>query len=94
MKLKAFLITLPLFLVACEDPKTDPETYETIPWDRALAIIASGRIDTVYQSHDRSVFLELKDGTGYLTRSPALDDVVFALGECGAPCADVGIILE
>ncbi len=66
----------------------------TVSWQEAIDILKSGKVETVVQYHSRVVTLIMKDGGEVLTREPRIDLVFDVIEECGAPCADIGVLTE
>ena len=77
-------------LFACTE--TAP-TQEEIPWSEVAPLVASCKVETVYQGHDRRVALYMRDGTQHSSRSPHLDDILTLIDN--AECKNqAGVILE
>ncbi len=64
-----------------------------VPWDEAIAFLKTGRVTTVFQTHDRWVSFTKEDGRNFSARGPYLDVVISGIGDCSR-CKNVGIILE
>lgn len=67
---------------------------ESVSWEQARTLILSGQVAQIFQLHNLTVTLALKDGRVVTTREPAIDDVFAVVEDCGAPCADILIATE
>lgn len=65
-----------------------------ITWDGARQLILSAQVAEVFQLHDLTVTLTLKDGRVFETKEPDIDAVLDVLEECGEPCSDVAVATE
>ncbi|HEV2810480.1 MAG TPA: S-layer homology domain-containing protein [Acidimicrobiales bacterium] len=54
-------------------------------WERAVELIHACQVEGVFQAHDLSASLELKDGTSHRTTQPHIDAVAGELGHAGCP---------
>jgi hypothetical protein len=60
-----------------------PDENGFISWEDAKRLILSGGTTSVAQTHERVVYVNLKDGTSYKTRETRLDEVVNLIRENG-----------
>jgi hypothetical protein len=81
--------------VACAPtpPQPTPSQLEReqISWEEALALIRSGEVRSVSQTHALEVSLRTRTGARYTTREPEIDAVLRAVREL-APNADKIVI--
>ena len=88
-----------LALVACggddEGDEATPAPYPTeIAWDDVPALLSTGEVESVFQTHDLAVTFHMKDGSVIETTEPVIDDIFRLVDECGDPCADVTLATE
>jgi putative hemolysin len=69
-------------------PSTD------ITWQMAVDLIRGGFVKQVFQAHDLTVQLDLKDGRTLKTVEPGIDAVFAVIQECGEPCSDIMLVTE
>jgi len=96
MLLKRALVSALLALsLACastsHDAAAPPPRIGAISWEEALALIRSGEVRRVSQTHALEVTLETRTGARYTAREPAIDAVLRAVRE-QAPNADEIVI--
>jgi hypothetical protein len=91
------------FLSACtsnsvEANKIGEQVNLTVPretkWEQAKELILAGNVETLTQSHDRTVILVLKDGSQLTTKGPVLDDIFRLVEQCGTKCSEIMIATE
>ena len=91
------------FLSACSSNSAEPnkaaeQTNLTVPqetkWEQAKELILARKVETLTQSHDRTVILTLKDGSQFTTKEPVLDDIFRLVEQCGAKCSEIMIATE
>lgn len=58
-------------------------------WETAIAILNTGRVTEVVQSHHLEVTLTLEDGSQIKTVEPALDDIFREIERCGNVCREI-----
>jgi len=66
----------------------------SVDWSQVKAIIFSGQVAQVGQTHDLNVTIILKDGRTFKTVEPAIDDVINLVKSCGELCKDIRIATE
>jgi hypothetical protein len=98
-KLTIFIVIL--FLSTCTSPEptqtgSDISTNapKEINWEKAKHLIFTGEVETIVQSHDLNVILQLEDGRQFISTEPELDSVVQILQECGARCSNTSMMTE
>lgn len=74
-------------------PPADP-SITRISWEEAKALIMSGAVQEVFQTHALDVRLRLKDGRWFVTTETRIDEVFEIVRSCGAPCAQTMIATE
>ncbi len=80
-------------LAACIAPPATPPMDREASWPEAVQLLQRCKVDSVFQLHDRTVSLTLKDGSTVTTIEPHLDAVIYP--DVMPPrCGDVGIIME
>ncbi len=67
---------------------------EVVEWETAVAILNSGDVVEIFQTHSLDVTLTLADGRVVKTVEPAIDDVFTAVSDCGEPCSDILMATE
>jgi hypothetical protein len=72
---------------ASHDAAALPPRVGAISWEEALALLRSGEVRRVAQTHALEVTLETTTGARYTAREPAIDAVLRAVRE-QAPNAD------
>jgi hypothetical protein len=66
----------------------------SVEWAQVQAIIFSGQVVQVGQTHDLNVTITLKDGRTFKTVEPAIDDVINLVKTCGDLCKGVRIATQ
>lgn len=56
-----------------------PASAERVDWNKAIALLRSGRVLAVTQLHDLSVTLSTQDGKRYATKEPTIDAIFSAI---------------
>jgi hypothetical protein len=92
------LVGAALTLAACggDDgggPAPTPYPSE-IAWEQVPDLLATGEVETVFQTHALDVALQMKDGSQIATTEPGIDDIFRLVDECGDPCADLVLATE
>ncbi len=64
-----------------------PARRTAIEWSAVPALLRSGRVVAIVQLHDLTVTLITREGEEFVTREPALDDILAAIRD-HAPNAD------
>lgn len=65
----------------------------TVSWEDAVKIISEGDIDYVFQTHDRTVNIKMKDGSDFFTTEPNIDEVIRVIERAGKS-DEIGIMTE
>jgi hypothetical protein len=89
----AIICMIVLLLTSCASSKST-STTEEIGWDKAKEMILTGAVETLSQTHDRKVMLDLKDGSRFTTTEPTLDDIFKVVEQCGKKCSNISMITE
>jgi putative hemolysin len=66
----------------------------TISWEMASDLVRGGFVNGVFQGHDLSVRLGLKDGRFLTTTEPQIDDIFALIKACGDDCSDIVMATE
>ena len=74
--------------------QTMPEVREEVAWKEAVAVLNSGEVAEVFQTHALDVELRLKNGRWLHTVEPTIDAIFTAVNECGEPCAETMMATE
>lgn len=98
MKKTIFIVLLfSVLLTACgagaEDSSPTPLPDE-VDWETAITILNSGEVEQVFQLHNLTVTLMLKDGQEVKTVEPRIDAIFDEVQKCGAPCSDIMLATE
>jgi hypothetical protein len=72
----------------------DAKDGDEIYWGMVMAMIQNGEVATVTQTHERQLFITLKDGRSFISWEPNVDDVLKVIQECGVPCKDIAVSTE
>jgi hypothetical protein len=59
-----------------------------------MAMIQNGEVAKVVQTHERKLFVTLKDGRSFISWEPNFDDVLNIIQDCGEPCKDIAVATE
>jgi hypothetical protein len=65
-----------------------------ISWEEALALIRSGEVRRVAQTHALEVTLETRTGAHYTAREPEIDAVLRAVREQAPNAGEIGVASE
>ena len=76
------------------DAVTLPPRVGAISWEEALALIRSGEVRRVAQTHAREVTLETTTGARYTAYEPAIDAVLRAVREQAPNADEIAIATE
>ncbi|SFR34647.1 hypothetical protein [Litoreibacter janthinus] len=80
-------------LAACNPAAPTAPSGSDIPWPEAVELFQSCKVDSLFQLHDKTVTLNLKDGRTLTTTAPYLDAMLY--DDVMPPrCGDVGVIME
>ncbi|SRR6266568_141758 len=66
-----------------------PSNRHRISWENAIAILNTGQVIRVFQTHHLDVTLTLKNETVLTTREPTIDAVFHEIVRCGDPCQNI-----
>lgn len=83
-------VTLTYPPVMYPDAKDGDEIY----WGMVMAMIQNGEVAKVVQTHERKLFVTLKDGRSFISWEPNIDDVLNIIQDCGEPCKDIAVATE
>lgn len=87
-----------LLALACEvAPPVDAPPLPLageISWEQALALIRSGEVRSVMQTHALAVALGTASGARYTTREPEIDAVLRAVRELAPNAGEIAIATE
>ena len=72
----------------------DAKDGDEIYWGMVMAMIQNGEVAKVVQTHERKLFVTLKDGRSFISWEPNVDDVLMIIQECGEPCKDIAVATE
>lgn len=70
------------------------DTPTEVSWEQAVAIVNSGEVEMVFQSHALEVRLTLDNGQVFVTTEPEIDDIFEVVRACGAKCKDIILATE
>ncbi|HEY8120792.1 MAG TPA: hypothetical protein VII78_05695 [Myxococcota bacterium] len=76
---------------AADAPAASPVA---ISWEQALALIRSGEVRSVAQTHALEVALVTADGARYTAREPGIDAVLHAVRELAPNAGGIAIATE
>jgi|SRR2546425_378648 len=66
-----------------------PSNRPSISWDGAIAVLHTGQVTRIFQTHHLEVSLWLKNGTVMITREPTIDAIFHEIQKCGEPCQSI-----
>ncbi len=69
-------------------------TPTEVSWEQAVAIVNSGEVEQVFQSHALEVRLTLDNGQVFVTTEPQIDDIFAVVQACGEKCEDIILATE
>ena len=72
----------------------DAKDGDEIYWGMVMGMIQNGEVAKVVQTHERKLFVTLKDGRSFTSWEPNVDDVLMVIQECGDPCKDIAVATE
>ena len=67
---------------------------DEVPWELAVEILNRGEVESIFQLHNLTVTLVLKDGAKIKTNEPVIDAVFDEINKCGQPCSSIMIATE
>ncbi|TMI16434.1 hypothetical protein E6H35_00105 [Candidatus Bathyarchaeota archaeon] len=91
MRKRFGILVLSLLIVAASalvySPLTQqPPNRHNVSWENAIAVLNTGQVMRVFQSHHLDVTLSLKNGTVMTTKEPTIDAIFHEIQRCGDPC--------
>ena len=99
--MKKLLIKLTLAVIISGSNRIDNNTVPTsapypdeVPWELAVEILNRGEVESIFQLHNLTVTLVLKDGAKIKTNEPVIDAVFDEINKCGQPCSSIMIATE
>ena len=93
--LAAALLALSLACAAAPPQPTPSQLARgEISWEEALALIRSGEVHSVSQTHALEVALRTRTGARYTTREPEIDAVLRAVRELAPNAGEIAIATE
>src|SRR2546425_7598597 len=84
----AFLIVAVLAL-AYFQLTVPPPSRTIVSWEEAIAVLQTGQVTRVIQTHSLYVSLWLKNGFVITTKEPNIYAISYELSKCGAPCKSI-----
>ncbi len=99
MKKLLIKLTLAVIISGCNRignitvPTSTPYPDE-VPWELAVEILNRGEVESIFQLHNLTVTLVLKDGAKIKTNEPVIDAVFDEINKCGQPCSSIMIATE
>ena len=92
MKCLALLPAL-IAVAACTPPAPLPPDGSDIPWPQAVQLLQHCEVDSVFQLHDLTVSMTLKDGRTLHTVEPHIDAVI-SPDVMPPRCGNAAVIME
>lgn len=81
-------------LAGCETPGDPTGEPQPIAWPKAIELVNAGMVEQAFQTHARAVYLVLKDGSTASTVEPQIDDIIYAIRNCGQKCESIMVATE
>jgi hypothetical protein len=88
------LLALSLACAGAPDAAALPPRVGAISWQEALALLRSGEVRRVAQTHALEVTLETRTGARYTAREPEIDAVLRAVREQAPNAGEIAIATE
>ncbi len=91
------VILVSALLAACSassQENTPTPLPDEVDWPTAVEILHSGEVEQVFQLHNLTVTLVLKDGQEVKTVEPTIDAIFQEVESCGAPCSNIILATE
>jgi hypothetical protein len=91
------LLLISIFLTACGagNQQGNPTNLpDEVDWTTAVQILNTGDVEQVFQLHNLTVTLIMKDGQEVKTVEPVIDAIFDEVQNCGAPCSDIILATE
>jgi hypothetical protein len=66
-----------------------PPSRTIVSWEEAIAVLQTGQVTQVIQTHQLYVSLWLKNGSVITTKEPTIDAISYEIGKCGDPCKNI-----
>ncbi|WP_420629039.1 META domain-containing protein [Candidatus Leptofilum sp.] len=83
-----------LLFVPASMHQSGADDAEVVDWETAVAILNSGDVVEIFQTHSLDVTLTLADGRIIKTVEPTIDDIFTAVNDCGDPCSGIMMATE
>jgi len=99
MKKLLIILTLAVIISGCNrignnTVPTSTHYPDEVPWELAVEILNRGEVESIFQLHNLTVTLVLKDGAKIKTNEPVIDAVFDEINKCGQPCSSIMIATE
>jgi hypothetical protein len=94
MRKRFGILVLSLLIAAASDlayvPLTRPPSDRaSLSWEGAIAVLHTGQVTRIFQTHHLEVSIWLKNGTVMITREPNIDAIFHEIQKCGEPCKNI-----
>jgi hypothetical protein len=66
-----------------------PPSRTIVSWEEAIAVLQTGQVTRVIQTHQLYVSLWLKNGSVITTKEPNIYAISYELNKCGDPCKNI-----
>jgi hypothetical protein len=66
-----------------------PSDHARVSWEGAIAVLRTGQVTRIFQTHHLEVSMWLKNGTIMVTREPNIDTIFHEIQKCGEPCKNI-----
>ena len=93
-KITISILLLTLALSACGQGTAATPYPDSVDWETAVEILNTGEVEAIYQLHNLSVTLEMKDGSMIETVEPVIDAIFHEIEKCGDPCSEIIMATE
>lgn len=83
-------------LAACAEQVSENQDWEqenTISWNEAIRVLNEGNVVFVSQSHSLWVGFQLRDGTTFFAKEPAIDEIFREMDRCN-DCGGILVSME
>jgi hypothetical protein len=79
---------------ACAAPQAVPPPVGAISWEEALALLRSGSVRQVSQTHAQDVRIVTETGASYTAREPRIDEILRAVRSEAPNASQIVIVTE